>query len=145
MKSRQIIFTFVFVVLAVCLEWWLFRTITAYGTTVTINVDQGSIVTISGDDFISVSAEDDGYFRIYAGEDHLIATPDNEDLFLASSNQFPASNWEIREGQRVEVTLNSDRLIVVKVEQPLYSKVIGMFLVSLVLLLIWLLVFILLS
>ncbi|HCQ30879.1 TPA: hypothetical protein DIU27_00655 [Candidatus Collierbacteria bacterium] len=145
MKNRQIIFTFVFVILAVCLEWWLFRTTTTYGTTVHILVDQGDLVTISGVDTVSISAVDDSYFRIYAGDARLLAEPDSQDRFFVSASEFPVSNWEIMDGQLIEITLNSDNLMVVQVEQSLETKVIGIFLLSLVFLLLWLLVLLLLS
>ncbi|KKT40044.1 hypothetical protein A3K29_01500 [Candidatus Collierbacteria bacterium RIFOXYB2_FULL_46_14] len=145
MKIRQVLFSFVFIILAVSLEWWLFRTITTYGTTVHIDVDYGDIVTISGVDTVSVSATDDSYFRIYAGEMRLLAEPDDQDQFSASASQFPASNWEIRDGQQVDVTLNSDHLMVVKIGQSLESKIIGATLLTIVLFLLWLLVILLMS
>ena len=138
MNKAQTIFTCIYLVFVVFVFWALFHTRTIHGTTVKINVSIGELVTIDGPEQVSIYAEDDEYFRIYAGETRLLAEPDNQDNFFAQADKFPTRHWEIKEGDGVDVTLESNYLMVVKVEQSLETIVAGGFLLIVLFLLLWL-------
>lgn len=123
MNTKQWMFSILVLVLAIWVAAAKMHPQTMYGTTISFTVDVSDRIAITGANLVSVSSKADDYYRIYAGDSRLIGYPDEKDQFSAQDSAFPTQDWQIKDGDNVDITVKAESLVVVTKEYSNENKI----------------------